>query len=220
MLPGKFVDIVVDFENTQELLTRVKEGYLKASWKDGEELKTGYLLVSSGKIVGMLIEDTFTRKILKGKSALADIVKTSRERRVKAVEIYEAPVKEILKELPEIGITLLSLPEEIPGHNIQELIDLMKSYKGELKIHDGSTSWSLHVDKGKVKAAKTLKGPKLRGEEAMTHLFMEMGEIIKNGKYETGGTITFSKHDELKRENVFLDALELLRDKQEIDKKT
>ncbi len=217
MLPGKFVSVVMRFENIQELLTKVKEGYLKASWKEGEELKTGYLLVSSGKIVGMLIEDTFTRKTLKGKSALADIVKASRERKVKAVEIYEAPVEEILKDLPEVGITLFSLPEEILGHDIQGLINLMKSYRGELRVHNGSTSWSLYVDNGKVKAAKTIKGPELRGEEAMTHLFMEMGKIMKNGKYETGGTVTFSKLDELKREDIFLDALELLRDKQEID---
>jgi len=217
MLPGEFVGIVVDFENTHELIEKVGEGYLKASWNDENGLKTGYLIVSSGNIVGMIVEDLMTRKTTKGKDALDEIIKVCRERKVKAVELYKASVEDILKEFPDAKVSLSTLPGMIPGHELEELIDLLTSYEGELKVHHPSTSWSIHVEGGKVKAAKTIRGPTLRGDPAVRHLFREMGEVLRNGQYEMGRNMAFSPFDIVEDEHDFIGALELLNEKRKID---
>jgi len=217
MLPGEFVGIVVDFETTRELIDRIGEGYLKASWNGEDGLKTGYLIVSSGNIVGIIVEDAITWETVKGMAALDEIVRVCRERKVKAVELYRASAEDILREFPDAKVSLSSLPGTIPGHDLDELINLLTSYQGELKVHHPSTSWSIHVEGGKIKAARTIRGPTLRGDSAMRHLFSEMGEVLRNGEYETGRNMTFSQFDMVETEHDFLGTLELIREKQKID---
>ncbi|WP_297535463.1 DUF2226 domain-containing protein [Thermococcus sp.] len=218
MLPGKFVSVVVDFESTQELLNRVKEGYLKASWKDGEGLKTGYVVVSSGKIVGAMVEDIITGETLEGEEALREISRIAGTKKVRVVELYEATVSDILAEKPDIRVESAVLSEEIPGWDLEGLLRLLTSYTGELRVHNGGTSWRLYVERGIVKAARTIKGPLLTGNEAMKNLLLEMGHVMKTGRYETGEGWEFTKEDEVAGGHVFTEGVNLLKEKKQFER--
>ncbi|WP_457741374.1 DUF2226 domain-containing protein [Thermococcus sp.] len=218
MLPGKFVSVVVDFENTQELLTKVREGYLKASWREEERLKTGYVLVSSGKIVGAVIEDVLTGETLEGEEALREISRVAGTKKVRVVELYEAAVSDILAEKPGIKVESPVLREEIPGWDLEGLLRLLTSYTGELRVHNGGTSWRLYVDRGVVKAARTIRGPLLTGNDAFKSLLHEMGHVVKSGRYETGEKWDFTREDEVVRGHVFAEGVDLLREKRKFEK--
>ncbi len=219
MLPGKFISVIPDYENVEGLLSKVYEGYLKASWRDNEELKTGYILVSNHEIVGLIVEHHSDNKVFQGREALDEILTASRHRKVTAVEIYEYPVNSIFRDYPKARFKLHTPPDQIPGENLEEILQLLKSYHGELIVHNSEISWSLQIEEGRVKAAKTIRGPPLKGDVAMDHLLKEMGEIIKSGKYEIGKNIVFSHSAIVKREGSFKEILELLNEKQKIEQK-
>jgi len=217
MLPGRFLGVVVDFESTRELFNRVKEGYLKASWREGENLKTGYVLVSNGRIVGAMIEDVLSGNVTKGDNAIEEISRVSRSRKVRVVELYEANVTNILLENPSLRVEHGVISEEIPGWDLDTLLSILPLHKGELTIHNGGTSWRLYLDRGVVRAAQTIRGPSLKGNDALRNLLWEIGKVVKDGRFETGGSWRFSREDEVQNGTVFTESLHLLRDKMRVD---
>ncbi len=217
MLPGKFLGVVIDFDSTRELLTKIKKGYLKASWRDGDSLKTGYVLVSDGTILGALVEDVLSRERIEGENALRKISEVSLSKRLKAVELYEADVTEILRENPSIRVENGVISEEIPGWDLDSLLLLLTTYKGELRVHSGGTSWRLYLDRGVVKAAHTIRGPSLKGNKALKNLLLEIGKVMKDGRFEAGGSWEFTAEDEVNNGGVFKEGVELLREKRRVD---
>jgi len=217
MLPGKFLGVVIDFDSTRELLTKIKRGYLKASWRDGDSLKTGYVLVSDGAILGALVEDVLSGERIEGNTALQKISEIARSKRVRAVELYEADVTEILRENPSIRVENGVISEEIPGWDLDSLLLLLTTYKGELRVHNGGTSWRLYLDRGVVKAAQTIRGPSLKGNKALKNLLWEIGKVMKDGRFEAGGSWKFTAEDEVNNGGVFKEGVELLREKRRVD---
>ncbi|NJE55099.1 DUF2226 domain-containing protein [Thermococcus sp. 21S9] len=217
MLPGKFLGVVVDFNSTKELLEKVQQGYLKASWRDGETLKTGYVLVSAGQIMGALVEDVLNGTRLEGESALEEMSRVSRSKKVRAVELYEADVTEILRENPSIRVENGVISEEIPGWDLDSLLLVLTTHRGELRVHNGGTSWRLYLDKGVVRAAQTIRGPALKGNEALKNLLWEIGKVIKDGRFETGGHWEFTRDEEVHDGGVFTESVHLLKEKRRVD---
>ncbi|WP_456395080.1 DUF2226 domain-containing protein [Thermococcus sp.] len=218
MLPGKFVGIVVDFENIRELLNRIGEGYLKVSWKENDSLKSGYVLVSSGRIVGAIVEDILSGKTLEGEMAISEISKIAKAKKVRVVELYDANVNDILSEMPAVRVDKGCLGKEIPGWDLETLLRLLASCTGELQVHNGNISWRLYVDKGTIKAAKTVGGHSLRGNEAFRALLLNMGNIMKEGKYVMGGTWKFNRDDIVLNGDIFRKGVEMLIEKKQVEK--
>jgi hypothetical protein len=217
MLPGRFIRVVVDFDDARALINEVKEGYLKASWREGESIKTGYVLVSRGSIVGALVEDIINGTRVEGEKALEEISRVGGSKRIKAVEVYEANVDEILRENPSIRVEGRTLEKEIPGWDLDSLLRVLTTHRGELKVHNGGTSWLLYLDNGVVKAARTIRGPMLRGNDALKNLLLEIGKVIRSGRYELGGNWSFSEEDMVQAGDVFQESLYLLRDKMRVE---
>jgi len=217
MLPGKFLGVVIDFDSTRELLTKIKKGYLKASWRDGDSLKTGYVLVSDGAILGALVEDVLSRERIEGENALRKISEVSLSKRLKAVELYEADVTEILRENPSIRVESGVISEDIPGWDLDSLLLVLTTYRGELRVHNGGTSWRLYLDRGVVRAAQTIRGPTQKGNDALKNLLWEIGKVMKDGRFETGGSWEFTKEDTVDNGGIFKEGVELLREKRRID---
>jgi hypothetical protein len=217
MLPGVFMGVVVDFNNTKELLEKIDQGYLKAAWRDGDTLKTGYALVSDGRIVGALVEDVIYGTKLEGEEALNEMSKVARSKRVKAVELYKADVDEILRENPSIRVENGVISEEIPGWDLDSLLLVLTTHRGELRVHNGGTSWRLYLDRGVVRAAQTIRGPTLKGNDALKNLLWEIGKVIKDGRFETGGHWEFTREEEVHDGGVFTESVSLLREKRRVD---
>ncbi|WP_456421426.1 DUF2226 domain-containing protein [Thermococcus sp.] len=217
MLPGKFVELVINIDNPKELLNKIKEGYLKASWREKDDLVTGYVLVSNGKIVGAIVENLMTGETLKGNDALGNIIQVTKTGKIKVVELYEASTQEILSEMPEAKVDTLSIDHK--GESIlDDLLSLIISHKGEVFIHDGGTSWRLYLEQGVVKAAESLGEKRLFGDDALRSLLHEMGHIIKEGHYEIGDQWEFTSKEKVKGGNLFSEGVELLYEKQKLEK--
>ncbi|WP_297512655.1 hypothetical protein, partial [Thermococcus sp.] len=133
------------------------------------------------------------------------------------VELYEADVTEILRENPSIRVENGVISEEIPGWDLDSLLLLLTTYKGELRVHNGGTSWRLYLDRGVVKAAQTIRGPSLKGNKALKNLLWEIGKVMKDGRFETGGFWEFTAEDEVNNGGVFKEGVELLREKRRVD---
>jgi len=217
MLPGKFLAVVVDFDSTRDLLKRIKEGYLKISWREGDSLKTGYILVSREKVVGALVEDVLSGERYEGENALREISKVIHSKRVRTVELYEADATEILRENPSFKVEHGFIGYEIPGWDLDSLLFVLTTHKGELKVHNGNTSWRLYLNKGVVRAAQTIRGPSLKGDKALKNLLWKIGEVMKDGRFEIGDSWEFTTEDEVNDDGVFKEGLELLKEKKRID---
>ncbi len=217
MLPGKYVDVVTRFNDPLELTGKVKEGYLKIAWRSESSIKIGYILTQRGKIVGSIMEDIFGNTFTEGETAFFGILEAIKHGQVKAVEVYEADVNKILKANPKACVTF---DENRPtsGNDIDSFLSLLKTYRGGIKIQDGSKAWMIYVEDGVVKAARALRGSTHRGDRAIKEIFHEMDYLLKEGRYITTESFEFSSEDTVQNGEVFLEGIELLREKQRLER--
>ncbi len=217
MLPGKLSRIIKDAGDINDIIRDINEGYLKVSWKEKDTLKTGCVLISNGIIVGALVEDILNGRTIKGEKALKEIEKIAKNRLVRIIEVYSANVDEILKEDPELKASKVATTK-IPGWDLDTLIKLLTSHTGRLRVHDGSTSWELQLEQGNIKAARTIRGPLLKGDRALKELIKGMGHIIKSGEYEAdirGGN--FYLEERTREGKLFRDVVDLFREKRRLE---
>ena len=217
MLPGKYVEVVMDFSDPLELTGRVKEGYLKVAWRNAPSIKTGYILIKNGKVVGSIVENILENIIVQGELAFFEILEATKHKLVKTVELYEADVNDILREYPGAYIAINNA-NMVSGNDLGSFLSILKTYKGEVKIQDGSKIWVIYVENGLVKAAKAIMGSTNRGDSAIEEILKEMGNILRDGRYIMGGSLSFSSHDTVKNRELLLKSLELLKEKQEFEK--
>ncbi len=198
MLHGRYVEVVTSFSDPLDLGGRVREGYLHVAWRDGADLKGGYLLVREGEIVGAIAENILQGEVLKGEKALNEILTAVRKGLIKAVEIYEANVDEILEEHPSARVEVDDRGTS-GERDINSLLLLLREHRGNVEVRNGPKAWGIYVEKGRVKAARTLAGSGERGDRAVKEMLREMGKLVRDG-------------------DVLLEGLELLREKQRIEK--
>lgn len=217
MLPGKFVGVITNFDDPLELTGKTREGYLKLAWRSDSSIKVGYIIMKKGKILGAIVEDVLNNTSIQGDIAFVEIVEAIKQGLVKSVEIYEANVEEILNENPKAYITEVStIPSS--GKDLESFLSLLKMYKGSIEIQDGSKAWILYVEHGIVKAARGIRGSNLRGDSAIREIFREMGHLLKEGKYTTSDRVQFSSSDTVKKGEIFIEGLELLKEKRRLEK--
>jgi hypothetical protein len=224
MISGRFLKVLTNFnsldsETLEDIINELGEGYAKIAWRENESILTGYLLVREGSIVGVIIEDILTNRRMLGEEGLPKILKAIKENKIHAVELYEAPIDEILREYPRSVISNFMIDQKIKGSDLKRILKVLRQYQGELEVQDDSIAWSLYVEKGLVEDAVTIKGPKLHGDRALQELLPRMGHIVKKGTLKFGKRRKPLPRDEVKRKTVFLDVLELLKDKLEFEKK-
>lgn len=217
MLPGRYVEVITGFSDPLELTGKVREGYLKIAWKTDSSIKIGYIILQKGHITGSILEDVFENVTLEGEIAFLEILDAIKRGSIKAVEVYEANLKEIFQAHPNSRIVSKE-NRDIPGYDLSSLLSLLKSYNGSVKVQNTSKAWAIHVEMGAVKAAKALKGSTSHGDRAVRELLQEMGHVIKNGKYSTGESFEFSSQDNVQDSDLFIESVELLREKQKVEK--
>ncbi|NJE09903.1 DUF2226 domain-containing protein [Thermococcus sp. MAR1] len=222
MLPGRFEEVIdfAGFEDISDVIKNIKEGYLKFSWRENDTIKTGYLLVIRGRVVGALLEDVLTGEALKGEDALKKISEVlSYKDKVKLVEIYKFSVGELLKADLELAAEMFE--QSTSGMRItdlNELIKLLEGYNGRLIIDDGSFSWQLLIERGFVKAAQTFRGPSLRGDEALKALLNNLGHVLKTGGYQLSNLEwRYSEEEAVSQKDVLLRGLELVKEKYDFE---
>ncbi len=216
MLSGKYMDIIMNFSDPLELTGKVEEGYLKMAWRSQSGIKIGYALIQKGKIVGSILEDVFGDTSIGGKTAFFEILEAVKQDLVKAVEVYEADVNEILKANPKACVTF---DEDRPssGIDLSSFLFLLKTYRGGIEIQNRSKAWAIYVEDGLVKAARAIEGSTHRGDSAVREIFHEMGSLLKEGSYVTKESLEFSPEDAVQNGEVFLEGLKLLREKQKLE---
>ena len=217
MLHGKYIGVITNFSDPLEVRERVKQGYLKIAWKDGHSLKTGYIITEEGKIVGSLVEDVIDGSKVAGNEAFGEIMRAIKDGLVKAVEVYEADVGEILSSHPKARVDINEL-KRVTGDDLGSLLMLLKTHRGGMRIQNGSKEWAIYVENGLVKAARAIKGSTHRGDSALREILREMGHLIKDGVYIAGETFEFSSSDAVSRGDVFVEGLELLKEKRRLEK--
>ncbi|WP_297469246.1 DUF2226 domain-containing protein [Thermococcus sp.] len=217
MLHGRYVGVITDFDDPLEVREGVRQGYLKVAWKEESSLKTGYVIIKDGKIVGSLVEDVIGGSKVAGNEAFGEIMRAIKDGLVKAVEVYEADVGEILGSHPEARVDINEL-QRVTGDDLGSLLMLLKTHRGGMRIQNGSKEWAIYVENGLVKAAKAIKGSTHRGDNALREILREMGHLIKDGVYIAGETFEFSPNDAVSRGDVFVEGLELLKEKRRLEK--
>ncbi|WP_456366349.1 DUF2226 domain-containing protein [Thermococcus sp.] len=217
MLPGKYVDVITGFKDPLELTGKVREGYLKVAWRSNSNIKIGYILTKRGAIIGSIVEDIIENTTMEGKPAFLEITEAVKHGLIKAVEIYEADVEGILKVNPRARV---GVEGDYPtsGSDLESFLSLLKTYTGGVEIQDGSKAWAVYVEKGLVKAARAIKGSTHHGDAAIREIFREMGHLLKGGKYTTSDRVQFSSSDTVKKGEIFIEGLELLKEKRRLEK--
>ncbi|WP_297490576.1 DUF2226 domain-containing protein [Thermococcus sp.] len=217
MLPGKYVDVITGFKDPLELTGKVREGYLKVAWRSNSNIKIGYILTKRGAIIGSIVEDIIENTTMEGKPAFLEITEAVKHGLIKAVEIYEADVEGILKVNPMVRVGFGG-DRPTSGSDLESFLSLLKTYKGGVKIQDGSKAWAVYVDKGLVKAARAIKGSTHHGDAALREIFHEMGHLLREGKYAVNESLNFSREDAVQNSRMFLEGLKLLKEKKEAEK--
>jgi len=217
MIHGKYVGLIMDFTNPLELKTKVRKGYLKMAWKQGSGIRTGYLIIKEGKIFGSIVEDVLKNELTKGDQAFKEILDAIKNDLIRAVEVYEANVDEILSDDKAVMLTSSS-SNPIQGHDLDALLSLLKTHRGSMKIQNGSKEWAVYVEKGLVTAAKALRGSTHRGDMAVKEILYEMGHLIKGGKYIPSNSFDFSSKDAVTNKDIFVEGVNLLKEKRKFEK--
>ncbi|WP_297481388.1 DUF2226 domain-containing protein [Thermococcus sp.] len=217
MIHGRYIGVITDFDDPLAVREGVRQGYLKVAWKDGSSLKTGYIIIKDEKIVGSLVENVIGGSKVAGNEAFGEIMRAIKDKLVKAVEVYEADVEEILGSYPETRVDINEL-QRVTGNDLGSLLMLLKTHHGGMRIQNGSKEWVIYVENGLVKAAKAIKGSTRRGDSALREILREMGHLIKDGVYIAGETFEFSPNDTVSRGDVFVEGLELLKEKRQLEK--
>lgn len=218
MLPGRYIDVMTDFDDPLDLVGITREGYLKLAWKTQSSIKVGYIIFQRGEVLASMIENIPGGSVIEGDQALKEIIDTARQGLVHAIELYEARVGEIVQEHPNAVITINKAPS-LPGNDLKSLIHFIRDNKGTLKIQNTSKAWILQFKKGKVIAAKAIKGSHTKGDDAIGEILKEMGHILKDGEYtpDINNNTEFTPNDVVQEDN-FLEGINLLREKIEFEK--
>ena len=217
MLPGRYVDVVMDFTDPLELTGKVREGYLKMAWRDDQGIKMGYIMTRNGKIVGAIVEDVLGNTFVEGDMAFLEILEVAKKGMIKAVEVYEASVNELLRTHPKAG-TAIEGDYPASGNDLSSFLKLLEVHRGGVEIYDGSKAWAIHVEKGLVEAAKSIRGSNYRGDEAIKDILHEVGHLLREGRYTVKHPLGFSSEDQVQRKDVLFESLQLLREKQKLEK--
>lgn len=214
MLPGKYVGVITDFNDPLELTGKIREGYLKIAWRSESSIKIGYVLTKKGRIVGSIVEDVFKNTAIEGEVAFLEILTAIKHNLVRAVELYEADVDEILKTYPRAHVKI----SQREGRDLESFLALLRNYRGEIEIQDGSKAWAIEVYRGVVKAARAIRGSTLSGDDAVREILFEMGHLLKEGKYRIRDSSGFSPEDTVRDGRLLLEGVELLKEKQRFEK--
>ncbi|WP_456365397.1 DUF2226 domain-containing protein [Thermococcus sp.] len=217
MLPGKYIDVMTDFSDPLELTGKVREGYLKLAWKNESGLKIGYVLVKRGKIVGSLVEEIPGNSSISGDEAFLEIFNAVKRTLIRAVEIYEADVEDILMTHPKMQVTFVGVPSK-SGRDLESFLALLGVHNGGVEIQNGSKAWRIYVENGLVKAARAIKGSDYHGDDAIREILHETGHLLKDGKYTVGNPPEFSPEDTVHRADLLREGLELVREKKKVEK--
>ncbi len=214
MLPGKYVEVITDFNDPLELTGKIREGYLKIAWRSDSSIKISYVLTKKGRVVGSIVEDVFKNTSIEGDVAFLELVNAIKHNLVRTVELYEANVDEILKTYPHAHVKI----SQRERRDLESFLALLKNYHGEIEIQGSSKVWVLEVYKGVVKAARAIRGSTLRSDNAVREILFEMGHLLKEGKYSIQNSSEFSPEDTVRDGKLLLKGVKLLKEKQRFEK--
>ena len=187
----------------------IKDGHLHFIWKENE-LISGWAILKDWEIKGAYVEYVSSKKEIAGDTALAKIIDAINSKKVKTIEIYKsssAYISQYLNAFPTIKCVHGILKIERAFESIEDFLDFLEKFNGELILENSNHQWILEVYNGEILEAVeySTSGQLRSGDDAVKSLMKEMPKCLPSIKVEEiHGKMP---HDGLKKTSLFREGL-------------